>query len=48
MAGEAKSGSSVFICTDGLANKGLGSFGDEKKVDEKVHEAAKQFYRKVA
>ncbi len=41
LAAQGKPGSKVLICTDGLANKGLGSL-DEKK------EAADEFYNQVA
>lgn len=40
LAGEGAPGSSVIVCTDGLANVGLGNFDeiiseeDSKKVDE--------------
>jgi hypothetical protein len=46
-ANEGKSGSSVFVCTDGLANYGLGKM-DREKEDDKQYEkkliVAKEFY----
>jgi len=42
-----KPGSSVFVCTDGLANYGLGKM-DREKEDDKEYEkkliVAKEFY----
>ena len=42
MAGAGKAGSKVVVCTDGLANVGLGSL-EELKTDED-HAAADRFY----
>ena len=45
MAAEGKAGSKVIICTDGLANKGMGNL-DELKTDED-HKKAEEFYEGV-
>ena len=45
MAAEGSPGSSVVICTDGLANIGLGAF-DECHTPEDTT-AAEQFYERV-
>ena len=45
MAAEGKPGSSVVICTDGLANIGLGAF-DEVKTEEE-RKVATSFYERV-
>jgi len=45
MASSGKAGSTVVICTDGLANIGLGAF-DECKTDEDFQKA-EEFYEKV-
>ncbi len=46
-ANGGKPGSSVFVCTDGLANYGLGEM-DREKEDDKEYEkkliVAKEFY----
>lgn len=45
LAGEGKQGSSVIVCTDGLANIGLGSLEELKTEEEK--QKAKEFYEKI-
>lgn len=45
MAATGKPGSTVVICTDGLANIGLGAL-DECKTDED-YQVAEEFYEKV-
>jgi hypothetical protein len=45
MAAEGKPGSTVVICTDGLANVGLGAF-DEAKTDKQIAEI-EVFYERV-
>ena len=45
MAAEGSAGSSVVICTDGLANIGLGAF-DECRTEADTT-AAEQFYERV-
>ena len=45
MAAEGKPGSNVVICTDGLANVGLGAF-DECKTEEDM-KAVDAFYETV-
>lgn len=45
MAAEGKPGSTVVICTDGLANVGLGSF-DEVKTQEQMAKVD-EFYERV-
>lgn len=42
MAGQGRAGSKVVVCTDGLANVGLGSL-EELKTDED-HQSAENFY----
>ena len=42
MAGSGKSGSSVILCTDGMANVGLGGLEDEKSQESR--EQANAFY----
>ena len=43
MAGQASNGASIILCTDGLANRGLGAlWGDNDS------EKAREFYRRVA
>ena len=46
MAGEGSLGSQVILCTDGLANTGLGSL-EEKKDDGEIG-PTEQFYQQVA
>lgn len=43
MASQAAQGGSIILCTDGLANRGLGSLMNESDEDN-----ARQFYNKVA
>jgi len=45
MAAQGKPGSTVVICTDGLANVGLGAF-DEAKTDKQLAEV-EVFYERV-
>ena len=45
MAGTGKAGSSVILCTDGLANVGLGGLEDAKS-DEAIKQAT-EFYERV-
>ena len=45
MAAEGSAGSSVVICTDGLANIGLGAW-DECRTEAET-QAAQQFYERV-
>lgn len=45
LAAEGKPGSTVVICTDGLANVGLGAF-DEIKSEEEIVKV-KEFYERV-
>lgn len=45
LAAEGKPGSTVVICTDGLANVGLGAFDDAKSEDEIAK--VKEFYERV-
>ena len=45
MAAEGKPGSTVVICTDGIANVGLGAF-DEAKNDKQIAEI-EVFYERV-
>lgn len=45
MAAEGSAGSSVVICTDGLANIGLGAF-DECRTEADTT-AAEQFYERI-
>lgn len=45
MAAEGKPGSSVVICTDGLANVGLGSFDEVKTAEEMAK--VDEFYERV-
>lgn len=40
-----KKGSRIFLCTDGLANEGIGSIGNKK--DEKSIQEHKLFYEKI-
>ena len=41
----AKKGSRIFLCTDGLANEGIGKIEDKK--DEKEIEKTKEFYENI-
>ena len=45
MAAKGSAGSSVVICTDGLANIGLGAFDD--CITEADTTAAEKFYERV-
>jgi len=46
MAGEGAPGSTVVICTDGLANVGLGAYDEAKTEQEKAK--CNEFYERVA
>lgn len=45
LAAEGKSGSTVVICTDGLSNKGLGSF--DGAVTQEQIDKVNEFYERV-
>lgn len=45
MAGESGAGSQVVICTDGLANVGLGAFDDAQTPEEL--QKVEEFYERV-